>query len=99
MTTETRTEACQACAARADALRYLQVSLTITLTTALENKSLNSGFLQGALVMAKRLAALYHIPWEEVIDGIQISSKLWMLVQAADENMARPRSGSDVLIM
>lgn len=53
-----------------DIARGLRAALIAVLTTSFASGSINYGFLQGVLSLARNQAALYGIPWVDVISGL-----------------------------
>jgi hypothetical protein len=53
-----------------DIARGLRASLMAVLATALTGSSANFDYLRGVLALARSQAALYGIPWEDIVSGL-----------------------------
>jgi hypothetical protein len=72
-----------------DIARGLRASLTAVLATALAGEWANYDFLKGVLSLASSQAALYGIPWTELIANLSKTPELEGLIQELQEGCQR----------
>jgi hypothetical protein len=68
------------CYRQDDIVRVLRTSLVSVLATTLADDQVRSGYLKGVFDLARSLAALYGIPWCDLVASLQDVPELWNLV-------------------
>ncbi len=63
-----------------DVVRSLRTSLVEVLSTALADDEVNPDFLKGILSLARSLAALYGIPWCDLVQSLCAMPELCCLI-------------------
>ena len=63
-----------------DVVRGLRTSLVSVLSAALAGHQASAGYLRGVLALARSQAALYGIPWCDLVASLREMPEVWNLV-------------------
>ena len=63
-----------------DVFRGLRTSVVSVLSAALGHEQASPGYLKGVLALARSQAALYGIPWCDVVASLRAVPELWGMV-------------------
>ena len=72
-------EAC--CYFQDDVVRGLRATLVSVLSAALAGHQASAGYLRGVLALARSQAALYGIPWCDLVASLREMLEVWHLVR------------------
>jgi hypothetical protein len=68
------------CYLQDDVVRGLRASLVSVLSAALAADQASPGYLRGVLALARSQAALYGVPWCDLVASLQDVPEMWNLI-------------------